>query len=392
MNSDACRSGVAPSLPAQAALSCLPESALSAASKAARSRFEVAPDPQTAKRRETSAEAMPPSGAQRARFADGRWHFQHGPIDCIIGADGDPNAIGIAVERAWVRFGSVLDQLMAELPLLRTDLASAAGAEITPHGSIARRMVAACRVHTIGGRFITAMAAVAGSVAEELIGFFDDPKIDRAYINNGGDIALHLAPGASFRVGLVANPERALRGAAPDGRFVVDASSGVRGIATSGWRGRSFSLGIADSVTVLAATAAAADAAATVIANAVDANDPRIVRAPANEVRDDSDLGARLVTRAVPMLPCEVVERALAAGVAEAEAQLDAGRVIAAALCLQGQRRTCGIPSAVSACATGANPHAQWRTRERASAFGTLAESSNRDSRLRLFSTASTRI
>jgi ApbE superfamily uncharacterized protein (UPF0280 family) len=52
----------------------------------------------------------------------------------------------------------------------------------------------------------------------------------------------------------------------------------VRGIATSGWRGRSFSLGIADSVTVLARTAAQADAAATVIANAVDADDVRIRR------------------------------------------------------------------------------------------------------------------
>ena len=40
-----------------------------------------------------------------------------------------------------------------------------------------------------------------------------------------------------------------------DGRFAVDAASPVRGIATSGWRGRSFSLGIADSVTVLATSA-----------------------------------------------------------------------------------------------------------------------------------------
>ena len=44
----------------------------------------------------------------------------------------------------------------------------------------------------------------------------------------------------------------------------------MRGVATSGWRGRSFSLGIADAVTVLARTGAAADAAATIIANAVD--------------------------------------------------------------------------------------------------------------------------
>jgi ApbE superfamily uncharacterized protein (UPF0280 family) len=52
----------------------------------------------------------------------------------------------------------------------------------------------------------------------------------------------------------------------------------VRGLATSGWGGRSFSLGIADSVTVLARCAAAADAAATVVANAVDAEHPAIER------------------------------------------------------------------------------------------------------------------
>ena len=74
----------------------------------------------------------------------------------------------------------------------------------------------------------------------------------------------------------------------------------VRGIATSGWRGRSFSLGIADAVTVLAATAAKADAAATIIANAVDLpNHAAITRVPAREIAPDNDLGERLVTRAV---------------------------------------------------------------------------------------------
>ena len=131
------------------------------------------------------------SGAQRARLADGRWHFQHGPIDCILGADGDPAAIARAVERAWSRFGGILAELVDELPLLRTDLASAAAAAVRPHGPIARRMVAACRAHATNGRFITAMAAVAGSGAEELIGAFDDPRVARAYVNNGGDIALH---------------------------------------------------------------------------------------------------------------------------------------------------------------------------------------------------------
>ena len=293
------------------------------------------------------------SGAQRARLADGRWHFQHGPIDCILGADGDPAAIARAVERAWSRFGGSRAELVGELPLLRLDLASAEGAAARPRGPIARRMVAACRAHATNGRFITAMAAVAGSVAEELIGAFDDPRIARAYVNNGGDIALHLRPGYAFDIGWVVDSND--RTAALDGSFRVTSASGVRGVATSGWRGRSFSLGIADSVTVLAATAAAADAAATVIANAVDADDPRIRRAPANSLRDDSDLGERLVTCGVGALPSAVVARALAAGVAVAEAEIRAGRALAAALSLQGQVRTCSGERAIAApmsCAT----------------------------------------
>ncbi|HEX7437164.1 MAG TPA: UPF0280 family protein, partial [Caldimonas sp.] len=150
------------------------------------------------------------SGAQRQRLLDGRWHFQHGPIDCIVGADGDPVAVAAAIERAWARFGAVLAELVGELPLLRTDLSSAEGAVLAPHGPVARRMVDACRVHATQGCFITAMAAVAGSVAEELIAFFDDPRIARAYVNNGGDIALHLGPDASFEIGWVADADRAL--------------------------------------------------------------------------------------------------------------------------------------------------------------------------------------
>ncbi|MEP7300568.1 MAG: UPF0280 family protein [Caldimonas sp.] len=282
------------------------------------------------------------SGPQRARLGDGRWHFQHGPIDCILSAEGESGAAAECIEHAWQRFRSVLAELVAELPLLRADLSSPAGARVAPRGPIARRMVEACRVHAAGGRFITAMAAVAGSVAEELIGSFREPRIRRAFVNNGGDIALHLAPGASYDVGLFTDPAHGLAGLSPDGRMAIEAGSPVRGIATSGWRGRSFSLGIADAVTVLAVSASAADAAATVIGNTVDVDDPRIVRCPANEVRDDSDLGERLVTCAVPPLPAGLVERALATGAAQAQSELDAGRVVAALLCLQGRVRACG--------------------------------------------------
>jgi ApbE superfamily uncharacterized protein (UPF0280 family) len=274
--------------------------------------------------------------ATRHRLDRERWHFQHGPIDCIVSAAGDPHAVAAASERGWLRFQTILAELVAELPLLRADR-STSPPPARPVGTVARRMVDACAPHAADGRFITAMAAVAGSVAEELVAAFAAPGIARAAVNNGGDIALHLAPGGSFVVGVCADPSIARFASPLDGRFAVDAASPVRGIATSGWRGRSLSLGIADSVTVLAPTAAAADAAATIVANAVDVDDACIVRAPASSVRDDSDLGDRLVTLAVPPLPAELVASALADGTAEARRQIAAGRIVAAVLSLQGR-------------------------------------------------------
>lgn len=282
-------------------------------------------------------------GAARAKLASGRWHFQHGPIDLVIGADGDAAVVAAAHEDAWMRFEPLLGELVAELPRLKAPVAAGRN---PLRGGVARRMWSACAA-LVGDAcgFITPMAAVAGSVAQELVAAYDRPGIARAWVNNGGDIALHLAPGASVRIGLFADlaaldAATALRSRAGrlpvDGRFRVDAGSAIRGVATSGWRGRSFSLGIADAVTVLAATAAQADAAATVIANAVDADHPGVVRAPADSLRDDTDLGSRLVTVDVPPLPRPVVERALAAGLARAQALQQRGLIGAAALVCQG--------------------------------------------------------
>jgi len=122
-----------------------------------------------------------------------------------------------------------------------------------------------------------------------------------------------------------------------DGQFFVDHAMPVRGIATSGWGGRSFSLGIADSVTVLAATAAQADVAATLIANRVNLDHPAVVRRPANSLRDDTDLGDRLVTVDVPDLPPALVQEALQLGLDCARAMQARGQLHAAFLCCQGQ-------------------------------------------------------
>jgi uncharacterized protein len=284
-------------------------------------------------------------GAVSARLATGRWHFQHGPIDLIIDVDAPAQVAELCITECWLAFQGILRGLAAELPSLRRP----ASDRLPLRGPVARRMALACAPFA-DEVFITPMAAVAGAVADELIRAFQRPGVHRASINNGGDIALHLAHGASYTVGVWPRIDTAAQaGSAPglDGRFTVAEAMPVRGIATSGWRGRSFSLGLADSVTVLARNGAEADAAATLIANAVNCDAPGIVRAPASQLKDDSDLGGRLVTVAVPTLTPALKLAALKDGRLRAEALRDRGLIHAAALFLQGEvvvvasRRAC---------------------------------------------------
>ena len=124
------------------------------------------------------------------RLSDGRLHLQHGPIDLVI--------LGSEAEtaRAQARFATVLEELVAELPLLRTPVREAYP---LARGSVARRMVAAVWPHR--AVFVTPMAAVAGAVADEILEAMQ--PAGKAYVNNGGDIAVHLPPGASFDAGIV---------------------------------------------------------------------------------------------------------------------------------------------------------------------------------------------
>ena len=277
---------------------------------------------------------------QIALLPDGkRLHLQDGPIDLIVAAQGSERDVRAAYEAAARRFTGLLDELCDELAELRQ---AADPKSRTLKGVIARRMYAAVAPFA-ADCFITPMAAVAGSVAEEILGaMLGAAALDRAYVNNGGDIALHLADGEQFTVGLIDRPDSQslMR------TMIIDAGDPVRGIATSGRHGRSFSLGIADAVTVLARTASQADAAATIIANAVDLpGHPAVVRVPANELQPDSDLGGRSVTREVGALSESEIEQALAAGADCARHLLAEGLIEGAALRLKGETLLVGTRS-----------------------------------------------
>jgi ApbE superfamily uncharacterized protein (UPF0280 family) len=286
------------------------------------------------------------TGAVSARLPDGRLQLLHGPIDVLVECWGAPAEVERAYAQAAARFGSLLQELVAELPRLREPV----GRHYPLlRGPVARRMAAAVWPH--GDTFITPMAAVAGAVADELLAaLLENRRIAKACVNDGGDIALHISPGEAIEVAVVADISRPH----VDARAQVPCTLPVRGIATSGWRGRSQSLGIADAVTVLARTAAEADAAATMVANAVTVEHPSIERRPARSLKEDSDLGDLPVTVAVGALPSGEAAAALRNGAARAAELQARGLLHSACLSLQGQALAC--PAAVDLKLSSSTP------------------------------------
>ena len=207
------------------------------------------------------------TGPVAARLPDGRLHFQHGPIDLILEAFGPEPECRAAYAQAWATFRPVLDDLAELLAALRVPVAekacpapaasSAHGRQrrapspqgegvrtcrderegsamppAIPPGAVAAAMIRAVAPHA--SIFVTPMAAVAGAVADHVLAAMTaGRRLDRAYVNNGGDAALWLGPGTRIT---------AAGGPGLSARIAVRHASPVRGIATSGWRGRSHSV------------------------------------------------------------------------------------------------------------------------------------------------------
>jgi uncharacterized protein len=289
-----------------------------------------------------------------------RLHLSHGPIDVVLKAWGRAGAVRDAYEAACARFPAILPELCDELGQLRTPMQEKPEVD----GPVARRMVEACS--PFADVFVTPMAAVAGAVADELLArMAAAATLKRAFVNDGGDIAVQIADGNTLDIGVAGEFSR---GSVPviNGSLRLDARFGIGGIATSGARGRSFSLGIADSVTVLACNAAAADAAATLIANAVNIDSPTILRRPARDLDPDSDLRDLPVTVSVGHLGAAEIDTALSRGLARAAQFHGRGLIADACLVLAGQTRALGsaviprIPSAgvIPALVAGIHPSA----------------------------------
>ena len=230
---------------------------------------------------------------------DNRLFLNHGPIDIVLEAFGKDKPL--AYEKAKKYFSTLLNELVLDMDLLKK--------EVVPHRNFNNKISQSMQNATekFYPEFITPMAAVAGSVADNILNVLvKDTKLEKAYVNNGGDVSFYLTENQTVKSSLASIPNIIAE---------IDYKDKSRGIATSGWRGRSFSLGIADSVTVLADNAAMADAAATMIANSVNIkNHPLIIKKPAEEIYEDSDLKNLMVTVEVGDLKQSEIEDALRNG------------------------------------------------------------------------------
>ena len=204
---------------------------------------------------------------------------------------------------------------------------------VLPEGEenfISMRMMESVRM--IGDKDLTPMAAVAGSIADEVADRLFAMETGKVIVDNGGDIAIRLSGLERAKVGLRTD----LNSKEISHIMELDARSLSWGVATSGLGGRSFTKGIASAATVVAKTSSKADAAATSIANACFCRDKNIVQVPAGLINPDTDIPDIPVTVSVGELSPETIRTALENALGKAEEYVEKGFIHGALIAAGG--------------------------------------------------------
>lgn len=196
--------------------------------------------------------------------------------------------------------------------------------------SISMRMMESVR--NIGDKELTPMAAVAGSIADEVADWLFVRKTSKVIVDNGGDISIRLSGLERAKVGLRTDLNTG------DISYIMelDARCSSWGVNTSGMGGRSFTRGIASAATVVAETSSKADAAATSIANACFSRDKNIVQVPARLIDPDTDIPDIPVTVSVGELNPETICIALKKSLEKAEDYIEKGFIHGALIAAGG--------------------------------------------------------
>ena len=262
-------------------------------------------------------------------LSDGTVLVDYGPMRMFISAseNGKP-LVKLAEEGAHLAI-EVLEDLAKFLPVIKKKSLELEVEEAFP--DVVRRMIEATK--KMEESDLTPLAAVAGTASDVVADFIFSKGATKIIVDNGGDIAIRLREGEVARVGV----KTEIDAKHPTYLISIDSTMGIGGVATSGLGGRSFTKGIASAATVLSETASLSDAAATVIGNFTNIEDPRITKSLAEKIYPDTDIGGEWVTIKVGKLSQEKIEEALDRGLSKAYSICQKGLINGALIAVQGK-------------------------------------------------------
>jgi len=261
-------------------------------------------------------------------LSNGTVLVDYGPMRMFISVfeKGKP-LVTLAKEGAHLAM-RVLEDLAKFLPLIKRKSKELEIEDTFPE--IVRRMIEATK--KMEEPDLTPLAAVAGTASDMVADFIFGRGGTKIIVDNGGDIAIRLREGEVARVGV----KMEIDAKQPTYLISIDPTMGIGGVATSGLGGRSFTKGIASAATALSQTAAFSDAAATVIGNFTNVENPNIVRSLAEKIYPDTDIAGEWVTIKVGKLSQEKIEEALNKGLLKAYSICQKGLIKGALVALQG--------------------------------------------------------
>jgi len=233
---------------------------------------------------------------------------------------------GPGVELISEELKRLLGQISDYVPILKLKAKEVKNTKHLPW--VVKRMLQASKL--ICGDELTGLASVAGAIADAIRQRILDEGHDFVFVNNGGDISLYSAYDSKITTGIFGLNGECRARIEIQGPFDI-------GIATSGFGGRSFTKGIADSVTIIAGDSASADAAATFIANHVNVDSIDVKRILARDVDISTDISSELVTLDVGTLTDQERLKAIQNGISVAKQLIDQGYILGFIFFVQGE-------------------------------------------------------
>ena len=252
----------------------------------------------------------------------------YGPMRMSINVSEHGKPLPRLAEEGALLAVSLLEDISKCLAIVKRKSVTLETKNIYPE--IVRRMIEATQ--RIGEPDLTPLAAVAGTASEMVADFIFGKGGTKVIVDNGGDIAIRLREGEIVRVGIKTD----ISAKQPAYLISIDSTMGIGGVATSGLGGRSFTKGIASAATVLAEKASLADAAATVVGNYTNVDDPNISRTLAEKIYPDTDIAGEWVTTEVGTLSQKKIEQALNRGLSKAHSICQKGWIQGALITVQG--------------------------------------------------------